>query len=259
MEWRYRSVELKGKGAFCDVYEAEDLVLRRTVAKKVLRICNDENLKRFKRDEAMLRKYAWSPYFIDLYDSDIQGPRPYLILEYAPLGSLQSYIGKLRDWRRGALWLYDISHGLEEMHANGDMHRDIKPGNLLLFQHSREIVKFTDFGHGIKADTTGPLTNSVFGTIGYADPKAIQTGVYFPEADIYAAGRTMTAVFTGSPQPSIVQPLPGPTDFRNLITRMMSPNIQERPTPREVYQTIENLFAIPYQPVARLQLSTGAR
>lgn len=252
MEWQYRSIELRGKGAFGDVYEAEDVLLRRIVAKKVLRIRNDENLKRFKRDDAMLRKYAWSPYFVDLYDSDIYGPRPYLILEYATLGSLQSYVGKLTDWRRGARWLCDISHGLEEMHANSDMHRDIKPGNLLLFEQDREIVKFTDFGYGLKADTSGPLTNSVFGTVGYADPKAIQSGAYFPEADIYAAGRTMTALFTGSPQPSLFRILPGPVEFRNLINRMMSPNIQERPSPREIYQTIARLLGPADQPILPL-------
>jgi serine/threonine protein kinase len=61
MEWRYRSIELRGKGAFGDVYRAEDLVLRRIVAKKVLRVCNEENVKRFKRDDAMLRKQVQNP------------------------------------------------------------------------------------------------------------------------------------------------------------------------------------------------------
>jgi serine/threonine protein kinase len=254
MEWQYRAIELKGRGACGDVYQVEDLIWRRTVAKKVLRVRNEETLKRFKRDDAMLRKYDSSPYFVDLYESDVDGPHPYLILEYAPLGSLQSSVGRLTDWKRGARWLRDISHGLEEMHVNGDMHRDIKPGNLLLFEHDREIVKFTDFGYGLNADTTGPLTNSVFGTIGYADPKAIQRGAYFPEADIFAAGRTMTALFTGSPQPSLFASLPGPTEFRSLITRMMSPVIENRPTPREIYQTLDKLLAAAERPVLPLPI-----
>ncbi len=144
------------------------------------------------------------------------------------------------------------------MHVNGDMHRDIKPGNLLLFEHDREIVKFTDFGYGLKADTSGSLTNSVFGTIGYADPKAIQGGVYFPEADIYAVGRTMTALFTGSPQPSLFASLPGPTEFRSLVTRMMSPIIENRPNPGEIYQTLDRLLAAAAQPVLPLPtISSG--
>ncbi len=102
MEWQYRAIKLKGRGAFGDVYEVEDLICRRTVAKKVLRVRNAETLKRFKRDDAMLRKYDSSPYFVDLYKSDLDVPHPYLILEYAPLGSLQSYVGKLTDWKRGA-------------------------------------------------------------------------------------------------------------------------------------------------------------
>jgi len=259
MEWQYRAIELKGRGAFGDVYQVEDLIWRRTLAKKVLRVRNEETLKRFKRDDAMLRKYAASPYFVDLYESDVDGPHPYLVLEYAPLGSLQSSVGRLTDWKRGARWLRDISHGLEEMHVNGDMHRDIKPGNLLLFEYDREIVKFTDFGYGLKADTTGPLTNSVFGTIGYADPKAIQRGAYFPEADIYAAGRTMAALFTGSPQPSLFGSVPGPTEFRSLITRMMSPVIENRPNPREICLVLDKLLAPAERPVLSLPtISAGS-
>src|SRR5437879_420287 len=152
MEWQYQVIKHKGSGAFSDVYKARDILTNRIVAKKVLRVPNEDNKKRFRRDESMLRKYARSPYFVEIYESQVDWPRPYLILEYSSLGSLQSLLGKVNDWRTGAQWLADIAHGLEIMNAHGDMHRDIKPGNLIRFNEGVEVIKFTDFGYAFKAD-----------------------------------------------------------------------------------------------------------
>lgn len=245
MEERYRIIKPKGSGAYSDVYKAHDTVDGRIVAKKELRVPNEWHRMRFKREAKMLRKYASSPYFVDIYDEDLDAPAPYIILAYSSLGSLHPLIGKVSDWQVAAMWLSDMAHGLEAMQQQGDMHRDIKPGNLLRFSTpGGVIVQFTDFGLAHKADnTSGPMTNSVFGTEGYIDPVARKMGCFFPQSDTYSCGRVIRAIMTGDPGGAL--PITVPVGFRNLVNSMTSLNLLERPTPQYIYQTVEGLLYVP--------------
>ena len=252
---RFPAIERIGGGAYAEVYKARDIMIARFVAKKELRLPNEANWKRFRREKEMLEKYANSPYFTNIFDSDLHSPAPYLILEFSELGSLQKFVGNLHDWRRGARWLIDMARGAEEMHRQGDKHRDIKPANLLLFPNGQggEIVKFTDFGLAHRMDNpSGPMTNSVYGTEGYIDPVARSIGIFFPQSDIYAMGRTMRALFTGHPDGMILRMVPGPVEFRNLIDRMTDLDITKRPAPKTIYQTCERLLAVPEMPPLQL-------
>jgi serine/threonine protein kinase len=252
---RYGVIKWVGGGAYADVYKARDLMLGSIVAKKELRVPNQVNWKRFRREKEMLEKYASSAYFANLLDSDLNSPALYLILEFSEHGSLQQFVGKIHDWRQGARWLIDMAHGAEAVWEQGDKHRDIKPGNLLLCSDGNggEIVKFTDFGLAHRMDNpSGPMTNSVYGTEGYIDPVAERTGIFFPQSDIYAIGRTMRALFTGHPGGMILRMVPGPVEFRNLIDRMTDLDITKRPTPKDIYQTCERLLAVPEMPPLQL-------
>jgi serine/threonine protein kinase len=244
--WVYKILKTKGSGGYADVHKAINRVTGQMVAIKELRLANSENRHRFQRESDMLTIYKDSPYFPDLYQSVLDTGQPFLVMEYSRIGSLQQFVGRLTDWRRGARWMIDIAHALEEMQARGDLHRDLKPGNMLLFRRKNggEIVKLIDFGLAHRPDNpSGPGTNSVYGTKGYIDPVAERTGYFFKKADIYSVGRTMRAIFTGSPDGALFRSIPGPMEFRNLIESMMHPDVTKRPTPRSIYQTLERVLA----------------
>jgi serine/threonine protein kinase len=245
--WAYKILKTKGSGGYADVHKAKNLFTGQTVAIKELRVPNPENKKRFRRESDLLTIYKDSIYFPELYQSVLDCDEPYLVMEYSSMGSLQQFVGKLTDWRRGARWLIDISHALETMNLRGDLHRDLKPGNMLLFlRDGKETVNLIDFGLAHRPDNpSGPATNSVYGTKGYIDPVAERTGVFFKEADIYSVGRSMKALFTGSPDGNIFRMIPGPVEFRNLIGSMMNMDITKRPNPAQIYQTLERLLRVP--------------
>jgi serine/threonine protein kinase len=245
--WAYKILKTKGRGGYADVHKAKNLFTGQIVALKELRRPNAENRRRFKRESDLLAIYADSPYFPDLYQSVLECDEPYLVMEYSSTGSLQQFVGNLTDWRRGARWLIDIARALEAMEQRGDMHRDLKPGNMLLYPRSEggEIVKLIDFGLAHRPDNpSGPATNSVYGTKGYIDPVAEKTGVFFKQADIYSVGRSMRAIFTGSPDGSLFRMIPGPVQFRNLIESMISLDITRRPTPRQIYEATQRLLTV---------------
>lgn len=244
--WVHKILKTKGSGGYADVHKAINRFTGQIVAIKELRWANSENRLRFQRESDMLTIYKDSPYFPDLYQSVLDTGQPFLIMEYSSMGSLQQFVGKLTDWRRGARWLIDIAHVLEEMQSRGDLHRDLKPGNMLLFprKDGGEIVKLIDFGLAHRPDNQfGPGTNSVYGTKGYIDPVAERSGCFFKEADIYSVGRTMKALFTGTPDGVLFRSIPGPPEFRNLIESMMHLDVTQRPMPKRIYQTLEGLLA----------------
>lgn len=251
--WAYQILKsAEGRGGYADVHKGKNLFTGQIVALKELRVPNEENRKRFKRESDLLTIYNASPYFPDLYQSVLDCDEPYLVMEYSSIGSLEQFVGNLIDWRRGARWLADVSHALEAMAQRGDLHRDLKPGNMLLFPlpGGGEIVKLIDFGLAHRPDNpSGPATNSVYGTRGYIDPLAEKSGIFCPQADIYSVGRTMQALFTGKPEGAFLRMIPGPAEFRTLILSMMDPIVFNRPTPRQIYQTVERLLNIPEVPI----------
>lgn len=260
--WAYKILKTKGIGGYGHVHKAVNRFNGQIVAIKELRNPTTDNKRRFRRESDMLTIYKDSPYFPDLYQSVLDCPEPFLVMEYSSKGSLENYLGKLTDWKRGARWAIDVAHALDTMEARRDLHRDLKPGNLLLYprEGGGEIVKLIDFGLAHRPDNpSGPATNSVYGTKGYIDPVAEKTGWFFKEADIYSLGRTMKALFTGSPDGNWFRIIPGPTEFSRLIESMMDLDVRKRPTARQIYLTLEDLLRAAQQPVVTVPtISLGA-
>ena len=250
--WAYKILKTKGIGGYGHVHKAVNRFTGQIVAIKELRNPTPDNRRRFTRESEMLTIYQDSPYFPDLYQSVLDGAQPFLVMEYSSKGSLEQYVGKVIDWKRGARWAIDIAHALDTMEVRQDLHRDLKPGNMLLYprEGGGEIVKLIDFGLAHRPDNpSGPATNSVYGTEGYIDPVAKKTGFFFKEADIYSLGRTMRALFTGSPDGAMFRSIPGPAEFRNLIESMMDLDITSRPTSKQIYLTLESLLRSAERPV----------
>lgn len=191
-----------GAGSLATVWAAEDRREGRLVAIKVLRTRLDPAMSgtgRFMR-EAALYTQVRSPNVVRLHDCRIDGGQPYLVLELIEGPSLQVRIGAGRVSIPAGLKLgEDIARGLADLHAEGIVHRDVKPTNVLLAPDG--TAKLTDLGLAKRAE--GPaLTESGLGlgSLPYVSPEqATSARGVDHRSDLYSLGATLFEVFAGRP------------------------------------------------------------
>ena len=200
---RYRLAEPIGAGGFGEVWRATDAVLSRPVAVKLLdpgHARQPEALARF-RAEARHAAAVWHVNIAHVYDYDepADGARPYLVMELVDGPCLAGVLagGPLAAGRTMDI-VAQTAAGLHAAHATGLIHRDIKPGNLLVAPGG--TVKITDFGIS-RAIGSAPVTVTgvVMGTAGYLAPERIAGAQAAPASDLYALGIVAYECLTGAP------------------------------------------------------------
>jgi len=197
---RYRVADVLGRGGMAVVYLARDDELDRPVAIKVLagHLADDPVFRdRFVR-EARLAAQLSHPNVVQIYDAGEDDGSPYIVMEYVDGRSLADQLderGSLDPARVVDLGV-QVCAGLEHAHAAGLVHRDIKPGNLLLGEGG--TVKIADFGIARAAETTR-LTQmgSVLGTAAYLSPEQALGEEVTAAADIYSLGCVLYECLTG--------------------------------------------------------------
>ena len=201
---RYRLRRHIGGGAMGVVWEATDQVLDRTVAVKQLllppRLTPAEAEQARKRSfrEARLAARLQHPHAITVFDVADDDGRPVLVMEYLPSHSLSEVLAERRSLppaevaRIGA----HAASALAAAHAAGIVHRDVKPGNILLGADG--TAKITDFGISKAADD-GTLTGSgqFAGTPAFLAPEAARGETPGPKSDVYSLGATLYAAVEG--------------------------------------------------------------
>ena len=205
---RYELDGVVGRGGMAEVYRARDIRLDRIVAVKTLR----EDLARDQTFQARFRREAQSaaslnhPSIVAVYDTgeDMMGPTPvpYIVMEYVDGRTLRDL---LRDDRRllpeRALEITDgVLRALDYSHRNGIVHRDIKPGNVMLTRTGE--VKVMDFGIAravSDAQATMTQTAQVIGTAQYLSPEQARGERVDARSDLYSAGCLLYELLTGRP------------------------------------------------------------
>jgi len=199
---RYRDPEQIGRGAMGDIYRATDSVLGRTVAIKILaeRYAQDDAVReRFTRESLAAVRLSGQPNIVTIFDVGEHKERPYIVMEYLSGGSLDDLVH-----RKGAqspqqvfAWLVQAASALDAAHAEGVVHRDVKPANLMLDREGN--VHVADFGiasaAGMEALT---MTGTVLGTAGYLSPEQAQGERATPASDRYAFGIVAFELLTGA-------------------------------------------------------------
>ncbi|MEU8259604.1 protein kinase [Micromonospora sp. NPDC048999] len=188
---RYRLDERIASGGMGDVWRGTDQVLGRTVAvKSLLPALLDEPgfAERF-RGEARTMATINHPGVVDVYDFGNDQQIAFLVMEYVEgdaLSSTLSRVGRLTPARTMAL-LAQAADALHAAHEKGIVHRDVKPGNLLVRPNGTLVL--TDFGIA-RSDLVGQLTaaGSVLGTASYISPEQATGAVATPASDVYALG-----------------------------------------------------------------------
>ncbi len=190
----YRILEKLGEGAMGAVYKAEDTKLRRTVALKFLLKQEPELRERFLR-EAQAAAALHHPNICTLFEIDEE--HGFLAMEFVEGPTLKEKIKERPLKLEEALEIAgQICEGLAEAHAKGVVHRDIKPGNILLTLKGQ--VKITDFGLAALADKTRLTKSGVsMGTPAYMSPEQVQGKPVDRRTDIWSFGAVLHEMVTG--------------------------------------------------------------
>ncbi len=268
----YKLLSHLGAGGMSNVYLAEHLLLNRRVAIKVLplgRVKDRAYLERFYQ-EARAAARVDHPNIVRAYDVENEGDIHFLVMEYVPgcdLATLVKREGPL-DYLRAAEYIRQAALGLSAAHRAGLVHRDIKPGNLLVDE--RGIVKILDLGLALlksgdsdRASLTLESDDNVLGTADYIAPEqALNSHQVDARADIYSLGCSLYFLLTGHPPfdrgsvahrllahirqqpPSILNDRPdAPPRLVEICMRMMAKRPEDRPqTAEEVVALLEDFL-----------------
>ena len=197
---RYEIIRMIGEGGMANVYLAQDTILNRKVAVKILRgdLAGDEKfVRRFQR-EAISASSLTHPNIVEMYDVGEDDGKYFIVMEYVDGKTLKSLIKK-----RGALTLPEIidimlqlTSGLACAHDSYIIHRDIKPQNIMILDDG--TVKITDFGIAMALNSNElTQTNSVMGSVHYLPPEQANGSGSTIKSDIYSLGILMYELLTG--------------------------------------------------------------
>jgi serine/threonine protein kinase len=204
---RYRLERVLGTGGMGSVWLAHDARLGRPVAVKVISdalAVDRQWLRRFER-EARAAASVSHPHIVQFFDYGVEEERPYLVMEYVPGGSLADWLTTSRPHDQG-LDVEALARGLLDalahIHDAGIVHRDVKPGNILLGTDGR--ARLTDFGIAQPEDAT-QLTQAglVLGTLKYLAPEVSRGGAATTASDLYAAGVVLREAAGTDPAPPL--------------------------------------------------------
>src|SRR3954462_1642672 len=172
---RYTEARLIASGGMGRVFRATDTALGRDVAIKVLfdRYADDQAVRaRFRREALAAARLSANPNIVTIFDVAEYRGRPMIVMEYLEGGSLETRVQGQGGCPPAQVlaWLEQAAGALDEAHAAGIVHRDIKPGNLLL--ESRDHVHIGDFGVASAAGLVSfTETGTILGTAGYLSPE----------------------------------------------------------------------------------------
>jgi eukaryotic-like serine/threonine-protein kinase len=200
---RYRLERELGRGGMAVVYRGVDEELGRTVAVKLLsdHLADDKEIRtRFLR-EARIAAALNHPNVVDVYDLGERDGLPFIVMELVEgetLAGLLAREGRLEPRRAVELALQACA-GLEHAHRAGMVHRDVKPGNLLLRRDG--TVKIADFGIARLADSATRLTQvgTILGTAAYLAPEQADGGKVSAATDVYGLGAVLYEALSGRP------------------------------------------------------------
>ena len=236
---RYEIIRSIGEGGMANVYLAQDTILDRKVAVKILRgdLAEDEKfVRRFQR-EAISASSLNDPNIVEVYDVGEDDGKYFIVMEYVQGLTLKQLIKK-----RGSLTLPEVvdimlqlTNAVAHAHESYIIHRDIKPQNVIILEDGR--VKIMDFGIAV-ALNAGEFTqtNSVMGTVYYIPPEQANGGAATIKSDIYSLGILMYELVTGH------VPFKGDNPVEVAIKHMNEPIPSICEYDPEMPQSIENII-----------------
>lgn len=245
----FKVTQVLGVGSFSVVLLAEDQVLGREVAIKLLapEIAADPAATQRFLQEARSIAALRDERVVQIYEVGEQAGVPFFVMEYLPCGSLQSYLREhgsltLKD---GVTVLLQVAQALRAAHQKGILHRDVKPSNVLIDQFPAR-VKLSDFGLAHSGSDSGP--EPVVGTPQFSSPEQLRGSVVDQRSDLFSLGCLGYALLTGQspfagvsrtqtvqltmqakPEPLTRFGLQAPAKLEQLLLQLVAKDPEERP------------------------------
>jgi serine/threonine protein kinase len=264
---RYQIFRTIASGGMAVIYEAQDLILERKVALKILKreLSKDQVFQNKFRGEAKSSANLNHPNIVATYDFGFDRDRLYIVLELVDGTDLKSLIDKSKsvDLEKSVYFLKQASEGLSYAHSAGIVHCDIKPQNMLI--NHEEILKISDFGisRAIETITPDEKHSEVWGSPYYISPEQTRGEPPTTASDVYALGIIAYELVTGSlpflsdnssdllqmhrvqkPQPPILLNRNISMQFNDLILQTLSKDPSLRPSNAKVF--LEKIQAIEF-------------
>ena len=200
LDGRYKILELVGVGGMAFVLKAEDLLMDRTVAIKIL---NDEyNGDKQAEDRFINESKAVAMLshknLVSIYDVAIYPDMKYIVMEFLDGITLKEYLDKkgVLPWKEACIYTVQILRALEHTHSKGVIHRDIKPQNIVLQKNGE--IKVTDFGIAkTPHETLSPASERAIGTVYYISPEQASSKETTFASDLYSVGIMLYEMVTG--------------------------------------------------------------
>ncbi|ROZ98260.1 serine/threonine-protein kinase [Gordonia sp. OPL2] len=191
--------ELIGHGGFGAVYRCTQPGLDRAVAVKVLTDhLDEENLERFVREQRAMGRLSGHPHIVNILEvGATPGGHPFIVMQYHPHDSLDARIRKHGPlaWQDVVRLGVKVSGALETAHRSGTLHRDVKPGNILLTEYGEP--QLTDFGIARISGGFETDADLVTGSPAFTAPELLTGSVPSVASDIYGLGATLFCALTG--------------------------------------------------------------
>ena len=230
----YRLVRLLGHGGFAEVYLGEHLRLKTQAAVKVLytRLASRDDQESFEK-EARTVAHLKHPHIVRVLDYDIEDDTPFLVMDYAPGGTLRHRHprGSILPLTTIISYIKQIADALQYAHDQHIIHRDVKPENMLVGEH--DALLLSDFGIAIVAlSSRYPSTQAMGGTVAYIAPEQIQ-GHPRAASDQYSLGIVAyewicgDLPFHGSMTEIVAQHLAVPPPPLGNKVSMISPDVEQ--------------------------------
>ena len=242
---RYRLGDVIGVGGMATIHRAFDTRLERSVAVKLLRpeILEDADLAMRFRREALAATVLRHPNIVACLETGSDHGRPFIVMELIEGEDLATRLrrgGRLAPSEAARIAL-DVARALGVAHVRGIVHRDVKPGNILLARDGRAMV--TDFGIArLAADAEGAVPGMTLGSVHYFSPEQAQGATTTAASDVYSLGLVLYEMLTGRrawrgdttaelaaaridaapPSPKAIRP-EVPTALDAVVTRALDP------------------------------------
>lgn len=238
---RYEIIKSLGEGGMANVYLANDILLNREVAIKMLRgeLSNEDKfIKRFQREALALSSSSIShPNIVQMYDLGEEKNNHYIVMEYVKGNTLKHLLNK-----RGHLTLTEavdimlqLTEGISHAHKSYIIHRDLKPQNIMIEDNG--LVKIADFGIAIALNAAQlTQTNSVMGSVHYLPPEQAGGHKATIKSDIYSLGIMFYELLTG------VLPFRGENAVEIALKHMKTPIESVKKYNENIPQSVENII-----------------